>query len=95
MQPAGPRPSLRLRSDVLRLELAVRGIDQRELAQAAGVSEATVSHAANGHAVNPQTLRRIAAALASLPRLPGAAELAEVRESEPVSRPADNVRVAT
>jgi transcriptional regulator with XRE-family HTH domain len=75
MQPASPRPSLRLRSDVLRRELAIRGIDQRELAQAAGVSEATVSHAANGHAVNPQTLRRIAAALASLPRLPGAAEL--------------------
>jgi transcriptional regulator with XRE-family HTH domain len=67
--------SLHLQTDALRVALALRGLDQRDLAQEAGLSEATVSHAITGRAVNAQTLRRIAAALERLPKMPGAAEL--------------------
>jgi transcriptional regulator with XRE-family HTH domain len=51
--------SLRLRSEAFRLQLALRGMSQADLARKAGLSEATVSAAARGVPVAPQTLRRI------------------------------------
>lgn len=76
LPPPGPRVSIHLRRDVLRLALAVRGIDQHELAIAAGLSEATVSHAASGYPVAAKTLQAIAGALERIPTLPGASDLA-------------------
>jgi transcriptional regulator with XRE-family HTH domain len=70
-----PRVSIHLSRGALRRALAVRGIDQQELATAANLSEATISHAASGYPVATRTLQRIATALESIPVLPGAAEL--------------------
>jgi transcriptional regulator with XRE-family HTH domain len=61
--------SVRLRAEVFRHELAIRGISQAELARAAGLSEASVSAAARGLPVAPRTLRRIGMALAKAPVL--------------------------
>ena len=58
--------------DGLRRELAMRGMTQAELAAAAGVSEATVSHAMVGRQVDYRTLRKFARALTVTPVLPGA-----------------------
>jgi predicted XRE-type DNA-binding protein len=77
LSPASARPSLRIRGDTLRRELAARGLDQRGLAKLAGITESTVSHAMNGHTLHAQTVSRIALALERVPRLPGVAELLE------------------
>ncbi|MGH7666200.1 MAG: helix-turn-helix domain-containing protein [Candidatus Dormibacteria bacterium] len=55
----------------LRRELARRGMDQAELANAAGLSAATVSHAAMGHPVNLSTIQAIARVLSRTPVLRG------------------------
>lgn len=47
----------------LRYQAAIRGWDQRRLAQAAGVSQPTVSRAMAGGRVHRSTLIRLAAAL--------------------------------
>ena len=72
------RPRLHIRPDLLRLELALRGLESRQLAEEAGLSESTVSHAMTGKAVNTRTFQRIVAALGRLPKIPGAADLLTV-----------------
>jgi transcriptional regulator with XRE-family HTH domain len=59
----------------LRHELARRAITGAELAQAAGLSSATVSHALNGRPIAESTLRRLARALTTIPAVPGAEAL--------------------
>jgi transcriptional regulator with XRE-family HTH domain len=54
-----------------RRELARRGMSQRELAVAAGVSEPTVSHAMAGRMVSYLTIRKFARALTVTPPLLG------------------------
>ncbi len=56
----------------LRYALAVRGMTQAELARIADLTEATVSRAANGHAANYTTIRKLARALTITPCLLGA-----------------------
>ena len=64
--------STAVRADALRLELARRGLSQAEFAALAGVTEATVSHAATGRRVSMGTVRKLAKALAMTPALAGA-----------------------
>jgi transcriptional regulator with XRE-family HTH domain len=61
--------------DRLRREMLLRGWDGVDLAFHAGVSPATVSHAINGRAVSPTTLRKLAKALVGAPVVAGAEEL--------------------
>ena len=58
--------------DGLRRELARRGMTAAELAQVAGLSEATISHGMNHHRVSFTTVRKLARALMVTPILPGA-----------------------
>ena len=55
----------------LRRELARRGMNQAELALAAGVSEPTVSHAMAGRQVSYPTIRKFARVLTITPVLLG------------------------
>lgn len=59
----------------LRHQMAVRGMSGRELAEVAGVSPASVSHAMAGRPISPATLQKICAALATRQVLEGAAAL--------------------
>lgn len=78
IQTPTPRPRLHIRPEVLRLGLAVRGLESRQLAEEAGLSESTVSHALTGRAISTRTLHRIVTALERLPKIPGAADLLTV-----------------
>ena len=62
----------RIDASALRRELARRGLTQAEMARLAGVSEATLSHAAGGRAVSIQTVRKLAVAIVRTPVMPGA-----------------------
>jgi transcriptional regulator with XRE-family HTH domain len=55
----------------LRRECARRGLTGAELAQIAGVTEATVSHVLNGRMASYTTIRKLARALTITPPLPG------------------------
>ena len=69
------RPSLvkaTLDTAGLRRELALRGMNQTDLAHSAGVTEVTVSHAMAGRPVSYLTIRSLARALTTTPTLPGA-----------------------
>lgn len=57
--------SVTLAADRLRFEIARRGWTNSDLARAAGVSCATVTTATAGRPVSPNTLRKIAVALAA------------------------------
>jgi transcriptional regulator with XRE-family HTH domain len=59
-------------SDRLRLEMARRGLDGRQLAELARVTPATISHALNRRRVGLNTVRALARALATTPPLQGA-----------------------
>jgi transcriptional regulator with XRE-family HTH domain len=61
----------------LRRELMRRGLEQRELAHRAGVSEGTLSRACRGRAIRASSFRCIALALAASPVVGGANELLE------------------
>jgi DNA-binding Xre family transcriptional regulator len=61
----------------LDVELARRGLTASALAKAAGLSEATLSHARTGRPVRPLTLTRIAATLARIPTILGIDDLVE------------------
>jgi transcriptional regulator with XRE-family HTH domain len=63
---------IRLDPEGLRRELARRGMTQTELAAAAGLTQATVSHAATGQTIDHTTLRKLAHTLAVTPPLNGA-----------------------
>jgi transcriptional regulator with XRE-family HTH domain len=54
---------MRVRGRELRYQAAIRGWDQQRLAQAAGVSQATVSRAMAGGHIHRGTLLRLARAL--------------------------------
>jgi transcriptional regulator with XRE-family HTH domain len=54
---------MRVRGRELRYQAAIRGWDQRGLAEAAGISQATVSRAMAGGQVHRGTLLRLAHAL--------------------------------
>jgi transcriptional regulator with XRE-family HTH domain len=58
---------IRIRGGALRYQAALRGWDQHRLANAAGVSQATVSRAMAGHSVHRATILRLAAALKDQP----------------------------
>jgi transcriptional regulator with XRE-family HTH domain len=62
--------SVTLDSERLRRELVRRGWNATELAQAARVSNATVSAACRGRAISPTSVRLIVKALMSQPPLP-------------------------
>lgn len=59
-----------LNGDVLRREMARRGLTGAELAAVAGLTAATVSHAVTGKNVDHSTIRRLARALSVTPTLP-------------------------
>lgn len=61
---------MRVRGRELRYQAAIRGWDQHRLAQAAGVSQATVSRAMAGGQVHRATLMRLACALHKQEPLP-------------------------
>ncbi|HEX6487895.1 MAG TPA: helix-turn-helix transcriptional regulator [Candidatus Dormibacteraeota bacterium] len=74
---------IRLRSEQLRLQAAIRGWDQRQLARRAGISEATVSRALAGHGVRRRTLLQLARALSGQQPLPELEDLVTAaREGE-------------
>jgi len=62
----------------LKRALSSRGLTARRLAEIAGLSEVTISHAARGKHIAPQTLQRISDALSRIPPLASAGELLEV-----------------
>ena len=66
---------MQLDIDGLRRELALRGMTQAELAAAAGVTAATISHCLAGRSVNYLTLRKLARAMTVTPVLAGAQTL--------------------
>ena len=68
---------LRVKSEELAYQAAIRGWDQAHLARASGVSEATVSRALSGRGVRRSTVLRLAIALKDAPAL---AELEAVVE---------------
>lgn len=67
--------SVILAADRLRFEIARRGWNNVDLARAAGVSAATVTTATAGRPVSPNTLRKIAVALAAAPPVSGVDEI--------------------
>ena len=69
---------MRLNVARLRREMACRGLNGAGLAAAAGISTATMSAALQGRSVSVGTLRKIVAALARTPSVPGMDELLEV-----------------
>ena len=66
---------IRLRAEELRIQAAIRGWDQRQLARTSGVSEATISRALAGHRVRRSTLLLVAGALSSQRPVPELADL--------------------
>lgn len=60
---------MRVRGNELRYQAAIRGWDQRCLAEAAGVSQATVSRAMAGGRIHRRTLLALARALRMQPPL--------------------------
>ena len=67
----------RLRSDVLRRELAVRGLTGYAFAEVSGLTPETLSRLLNGRPANAATVRAIVEALARVPVLNGADRLIE------------------
>jgi transcriptional regulator with XRE-family HTH domain len=67
--------TVHLDRDRLDREMGVRGLTGRDLSKLSGVGEATISRARHGGRVTPATMRKLAAALASVPEVPGAATL--------------------
>jgi transcriptional regulator with XRE-family HTH domain len=53
-------------------EIAVRGLSQRQFADAVGVDEKTVSRAVLGRAIRPKSFGKILIGLAKVPQLEGA-----------------------
>jgi len=72
---------VRVRGRELRYQAAIRGWDQRGLADAAGVSQATVSRAMAGGQVHRRTLLRLARALAAQEPLSHLPDLVDVDEA--------------
>jgi hypothetical protein len=72
---SGEGVEVRLDSERLRYEMAIRGLNGEELARVAGVSKNTITHALQGREVNEQSLRRIASGLLTCPVLRMASEL--------------------
>jgi predicted transcriptional regulator len=68
----------RFRSDVLRRELAVRGLTGYAFAELAGLTPETLSRILGGRPVNTSTVRAIVSALARVPVLAGADKLIEM-----------------
>jgi transcriptional regulator with XRE-family HTH domain len=73
---------IRIRGRALRYHAAIRGLDQHRLAQAAGVSQATVSRAMAGHRVHRATMLRLAAALKRQQPIPELQLLLDVDDCE-------------
>ena len=64
---------IRLNAASLDRQLALRGINARQLAQISGVSETAISQARNGRRrINEHTLRKLSAALVACPLVFGA-----------------------
>lgn len=63
--------SVVLATERLRRELALRGLDQSDLARLVGYSPAAICHALAGRPVRERMLMRIASALAEAPVVPG------------------------
>jgi transcriptional regulator with XRE-family HTH domain len=61
---------MRINAERLRYEAAIRGLDQRELAHRARISEATVCRILQGRSARPMTARRIADALTTVSAIP-------------------------
>ena len=71
--------STRMNPANLDRELARRGWNATNLAEASGISEATISAARRGRPVANATLRKIAVALLRAPVVPGVDDLLEPR----------------
>jgi len=71
----------RVNAEVLRREIACRGLEQQEFARLAGISEATLSHCMGGRDISTATLRKLAAALAEIPSIRGMSDLVIVGSS--------------
>src|SRR5215471_636229 len=72
--------SVLVNGPMLRHQMRLRGLTAAEVARRSGnrgqrVSEATISHAINGHRIHPAKLRAIAAVLHAEDPLPGAESL--------------------
>ena len=72
--------SVRVNGAALRHQMRVRGLTGAEVARRAkqrgyALSQATISHALNGHRIHPGKLRAIAAVLDEAEPLPGVAGL--------------------
>lgn len=66
---------LKVNGDELRRQLEIRGLLARDLAELAGLSPASVSHALAGRSISPRTFRAITRALAQTDPAPGAEAL--------------------
>src|ERR1700752_4641768 len=71
---------IRLKVAELVNQATIRGWDQRRLARACGVSEATISRALKGHAIRRDTLLRLVRALDNAPPIPHMQRLVEAHE---------------
>jgi hypothetical protein len=72
---------MRVRGGELRYQAAIRGWDQRRLAEAAALSQATVSRAMAGGRVHRRTLLALAYALRAQPPLPELTGLMDADEA--------------
>lgn len=70
---------VRLDAARLEYELVRRGWDAADLAEAAGVSQGTLSSARKGKRITKRTLIRLATALSKQPVIPGVEILLEAR----------------
>lgn len=61
-----------LKVDRLQQAMQLRGLSHKQLADLAGLSQASVSHALRGGKVRPSTIRALAKALHEAPTVPGA-----------------------
>lgn len=66
---------MRLDTERLRYEMAIRGLNGETLARASGISKNTTTRALRGDDVTPRTLRRLASALLTYPPLQMAEDL--------------------
>ncbi len=74
-----------VRPERLKFELACRGLDQRQFAELAGISPASISRMLGGRGVNPMTLKKLVGTLARIPALLGTESLV----LSPTDSPAD------
>ncbi|MGH7883624.1 MAG: helix-turn-helix domain-containing protein [Candidatus Dormibacteraceae bacterium] len=73
MSQSSPAPifTTKLKSSALRHQLRIRGLTGTDLAELAGISKATISHALNGHRILPCKVKAMVDALLEVKPISG------------------------